>query len=514
MKWATSLKYTFFLIFFIQIIVLLINGSGTYADALRGYEAMRQFEAGGELNVLSYPIVNGEFNFFLSWWSPGQWMVPYFIQILGIENIQYIQAILILLCTSTGLFGFYKLFKCVAFSDQIIWGSLIAIVTNQLFYWHFFLYYGGDLLVFAFLPYFVLFVLKIAKNVSIKNTFFFIILALVGCFLKNSWLIITFAALIYIGANYFKQILSKTTLLLGVSGVIVYGVVYFLILQHGETPGSSVRTGEYMGLTHDVFGDIFYAIGSPFGIFSRISPLIQKAGIHSSLNLNLLGIIPFLGSLYLFYILFKRLSNPYYKFLFYFGSVFLLVMTLLYFLDKAVSYEMRHFAPIGFLFFPVIFQWIVESRFIKFFITIVALICLLDLALFAVQIKRIESSHSFVGEYKMLNHEVELINLVKEWDENTENGILISEEVWFPVHFVKHNAKISLNSTSDDRWGVNSGMELTKKAFVRLDKIGENQDNMLLVVTTNNLMGLEHNEKSKIIYQNKSFTIISYIREE
>jgi len=514
MKWTTSLKYTFFLIFFIQVIVLLINGSGTYADALRGFEAMNQFEAGGELNVLSYPIVNGEFSFFLSWWAPGQWMLPYFIQKLGIENIQYIQAILILLCTSAGLFGFYKLFKFASFSDQIVWGSLIAIVTNQLFYWHFFLYYGGDLLVFSFLPYFVLFVFKLARKVSVKNIIFFVLLALIGCFLKNSWIIVTFAALVFVGANYFKLIFSKTTLLLGFSGVIVYGVVYFLFLQHGETPGNSIRTGQYMGLTHDLFGDMFYAFGSPFGVFTRISPIIQKAGIYFSTNLNFLGIIPFLGSLYLFFILFKKWSNSYYKFLFYFGGIFLLIMTMLYFLDRAVSYEMRHFAPIAFLFLPVIFQWIVESKFVKVLTSIVVLICVLDLALFFAQIQRVESAHAFVGDYKMLTNEVELINLVKEWDENTGNGILISEEVWFPIHFVKRNAKISLNSTSDDKWVVNSGMELTKERYVRLDKVSENYDNLLLIVSTNNHDNLKINANSTIIFQSEKFTIISFFKIE
>src|SRR5690606_27820363 len=158
MTFDRLLKPLFFLLFVITIVQYWFFSPVVFADASRGFEAMEQYMAGGNWNSVSYPVVGGDYQYFLSWWTPGQWVFPFLLIKIGVGMNTALQLITTV-ALSVSIFGYYRLFRILDFSSVLVWGSLITIVTNQLFYWHTIMYYGGDLLLLALFPYFDLFLL-------------------------------------------------------------------------------------------------------------------------------------------------------------------------------------------------------------------------------------------------------------------------------------------------------------------------------------------------------------------
>jgi hypothetical protein len=477
-------RFLFFSLLLVQISFVFCYGTTTFADALRGYEVVQQFLLGGSLNTLTYPSVTGDFSFFVSWWSPAQWLFPLGLYKLGITDWQLIQNVLITSFLTLGLYGYYKLFNTLKFSIGIVWFSMLCIVSNQLFYWHVFMYYGGDLFVFAGLPFFILMTLKLKEKLLLYSNYHlfiytvcFVICCLFGFLFKSVWLIFVLAALFYIvySSNLNmdnKHVLYRTLLVTFVSGLIVLLCAYFLFIQYGETPGSSLRTGEYNQLKHDLIGDLTYAIGSPIGVFTRFSPMLQKVASFFQFNLNYLQLLPFIGMI-VFFLKYKVLNKEYTRFLVVFGGAVLFFFTLLFLTNRAVSYEMRHFAPLSFLFFPAFLEWILNFKQKKTAILIIGLLCGFDSLFFGIQTYRIETSHSFFGELKLLNEEVEMLQLIREWDDNTSNGILISDDnYWLPLIGVRRNDKWSgkLNR-EESTFNVYSGIELNKQTVLPLSEL-------------------------------------------
>src|SRR5690606_38729032 len=144
--------------------------------------------------------------------------------------------------------------------------------------------------------------------------------------------------------------------LLFVSGISILGFSYYFFLQHGEAPGSTSRTGEYAGITHDWMGDALTAFSSPVGVFTRLSPFIQKIGTYLELNLNILLALPCVLSLCLLAYMKRNVKTSYSILVFVFAVSLFSVITILYFMNRAISYEMRHFSYVAFLFTPIILQ--------------------------------------------------------------------------------------------------------------------------------------------------------------
>ena len=180
-------------------IVLFLSGSVTMADAYRGYEAMHQFNNEGAWNVLNYPsVTNPESSSYISWWAPGQWMIPWFLMSFGIQSFQTVQFLLIGISLMISLYGYYRLFKALKFSVIVNALSILCIVTNYTFYWQTLMYHGGELFLTALLPYFVLILIKISSFSILKRITVFAGIALLGLFLKNTFFILLICAGIFI----------------------------------------------------------------------------------------------------------------------------------------------------------------------------------------------------------------------------------------------------------------------------------------------------------------------------
>ena len=483
MRLEAKLKILFFTILAIQFATVISGGSVTFADALRGLEAMNQFRDGGQFNWLNYPNTDGAYSFFLSWWTPGQWVIPYLFQGIGITNLQVIQSCLIISMTSIGLWGYYRLFTHAGFSQTIVWLSMLTIVTNQLFYWHFLMYYGGDLLVFVLFPFLIDFTLRIIGRLTLVNVLCFILFGLIGFFFKSSWLLLFFATLVFLWFTAASTIFTINTrrIILLLVGVFVFSAVYYSFIQFGETPGSSERIDVYGGMFHDHMGDWFTAFGTPVGIFSRFTMFIQKLSVNISFNLNGLLLIPLLLSIVLYVSMLKQKRDVYQKLVLIVSLTYFGLMTVLYVLNRAISYEMRHFAIVGFLFIPIIIHRISKSNWKKSGLILCVLISIGDLSLFAVQTYRMEQKHQFIEGYKVPKEEYDLLKCIIEWDNATSDALVVSQEYWRPIHFIRKNDKISVMNLTEKGWEINSGMELTSKKFVDIQALSKSYVKILLI---------------------------------
>ena len=468
-KKSKLLLIRFLIIFLVgsYFLGILTYGTSTFADSLRGYEEMFQFMEGGNWNSLSYPSVyEPEFSYYVAWWSPGQWVFPFLIfDLFGISSIQTIQFILIAVCLILSLFGYNLLFKKFGFSSFISAFSLLCIASNQLFYWHTFLYFGGDLFLLAFFPYFLLFLLHYKENITFTTTILFILLCLFGVFLKNTWLVIALCSSSFI---FFSQktdsILNriKNTLPIITSFCVLYFLVNKFHLSLGETPTSSHDYEGYLGVKNNFIGDISYSLGSPMGIFTRFTFIVQKLPLNyfsNSVFSTILQVIPLLLT-GLFILKFpKKKYSTYFNILLYFCIPFLLFFVFVYLQDNSVSYEMRHFAPISFLFFPGLIVWLTSNKYKLLMVTAITLFCVFDLGLYAISSKKIEETHSFWNQLKLPNEDVKLLSAIEKWDKSYKNGIVIIEDYWLPCIGVRKNEKVVLKQKNNLLYIV-SGMEI------------------------------------------------------
>lgn len=493
------LKISFALIALLLLSVLLFFGTLTFCDALRGFEIWKQYANGANWNTLNYPDVEHPiYSYYVAWWSPAQWMIPAFFKtIFQLSSIQIIQSLTIIFCLILSLIGFKQLFEKLGFKPHIVWLSLLCIITNQVFYWHTLMYYGGDLLLLCFFPYFILGILKISAKLSLKNSLLFVLIVLVGLFLKNTYLVIAACSLSFLFFAY-----QTSSLMARIKHILPFSFIFVLIyilmnhfhLSLGETPGTAHDFEGFSDIKKDLIGDLTYSFGSPFGTFSRYSLILQKLNLMLQIRfswINMLQILPFLLTFVFLYKNYQK-GNPYYNLLVFLALPFFALFTFFNLQNKAVGYEMRHFAPIVFLFFPGIITWMLSSSKKILMSGLIASFCLLDLGLYALSVKKIEQTHSFWKTYKLPNEDVELFNFISNWEKKHPSGLLIVEEYWQLAYAAFNKDKIVLKKKGKELLVV-SGMELEFPDVLKSPvMIYKNHTEALIILQKNGKLDLEH----------------------
>ena len=472
-------------------IVLFLSGSVTMADAYRGYEAMHQFNNEGAWNVLNYPsVTNPESSSYISWWAPGQWMIPWFLMSFGIQSFQTVQFLLIGISLMISLYGYYRLFKALKFSVIVNALSILCIVTNYTFYWQTLMYQGGELFLTALLPYFVLILIKISSFSILKRITVFTGIALLGLFLKNTFFILLICAGIFILFHQNQESLKNRLRFawpLALTFLLIAIPFYVFHLSVNETPSSAIDLEGYFNIPNTYLGDLVYSFSSPIGIFTRFSFLSHRINGMLSDHLrffNVLQLLPFAFMLWFYARSFRLRSEKYHAILIYFCLPFFAAFTIFYLQDKAVSYEMRHFAAIGFLFFPGIIQWAKESKYSKMAGTIILLLCIMDLGIYSQQVNNINEKHVFWNSLKVPAEDGEILSAIENWDGQHENGLILIEDYWQLSIGHWQNDKMVV-AIDDDKVRIVSGMELDHPDYLKnINVLARKYDHILLVGRT------------------------------
>src|ERR1700753_4375932 len=85
-----------------------------FTDPQQGFQVLQSMQLGGGFNNLVAPDqgdISQNYSQFLTWWSPGQYLVPYFFKLISGVNLGQGIAITTLLAEATELAGLYCFFK-------------------------------------------------------------------------------------------------------------------------------------------------------------------------------------------------------------------------------------------------------------------------------------------------------------------------------------------------------------------------------------------------------------------
>ncbi|HEY4195331.1 MAG TPA: hypothetical protein VGM63_07335, partial [Mucilaginibacter sp.] len=341
-------------------VLLFINPPSIFPDPANGFQVMRSMEMGHGFNLMVTP---GQDDFskntseFLTWWSPGQYLVPYAFKLLFGVNTGQASAIVITLCQLLGLAGFYSFFKKIGFTPFISALSILFIACQQFFVVPYVFYNGGEILFFAFIGWF-LYGCIVIKSTGWKLLVFVLLTGWIGFLCKTSVMWMYAGGLLFLWLKLslpYKKISDwiRNGIWIGVPAVIAIVTIYVFFLSKGQNPASAVAG---LKLSLQTF---CYPLASPllsgFSVDDLCHGLIYHTGKPIFTDLQAIIVLIFTAALSLWLVLtiLRRVPNENYRLLvLVFYVVSIVFFSYVYLRQMTISYEARHFRIIGLLVIP------------------------------------------------------------------------------------------------------------------------------------------------------------------
>jgi hypothetical protein len=296
---------------------------------------------------------------FISWWSPGQYLLPYFIQSVLRLNTGHTTALTIAILELCGLAGFYQFFKKIGFTPIIAALSLVFIACQQAFVMPYIFYNGGEILLFGFEGWFLYGCVAIKKP-DLKLLLFVLLSGWLGFFCKSSFIWIYVAGLLclWLRLSAINNKINiprsfKTGLWLAVPAVISLACIYIFFLSKGDNPAAASP-----GIKFD-WQAFSFPLGSPlisgFSVddimhgllYPTFTPMLTPG--HTIIVLVLMAVL----SVVLIACIIRYVpKNDYRLFLLVFYIMSILFFGWAYLRQLTISYEGRHFRIIGILIAP------------------------------------------------------------------------------------------------------------------------------------------------------------------
>lgn len=375
------------LIFFACLLALVLGiltlsvPPGIDPDPCWGFLVMQDIARHAPWNTYITPdplsIANNHYEF-LAWWSPGQYMVPYFFKLLFQLNTAHAVTVTLIVCNILGVTGFYKLFTRLGFSKWVS-AITVAFVACQLFYINSFVYFlGGEPLLFAFLGWFLYGCFGV-KAINWQALLFVFLGGLIGFFAKSSvlWMFAAAVGCIWInvginettntGKTWYNKatlwIWLKNGLLLAIPFVAALAVIYMGYLSKGDNPTSD--TGPLLVLPETFGYPLAAPILSGFSVDELVDGLIYHPEAAKVSYPVAIGMIVLFALACIAFVAFIGKLSPNKKYpvvliLFYvLGTAFFSYM---YIRQATISYEGRHFRMIAMIFMPGFVRLLMKSR--------------------------------------------------------------------------------------------------------------------------------------------------------
>jgi len=440
-------------------ILLFFIPPALFPDPAHGFQVLRCMQLGGGFNNFVAPDqsdIAQNYTEYLTWWSPGQYLVPYLFKLVAGLNTGQAIAITVTLAQLCGIGGFYCFFKKIGFSPVIAAVSIIVIVCQQAFVVPFVYYNGGEVLLFAFEGWF-LYGCASLKKPGVVLVLFVLVSGWVGFFCKSSFLWMYTAGLgcllIRLTSNH-RTILEwiKKGTWIAVPAALSLLVIYVCFISKGESPASSA-TG--FKITAETFS---FPLASPilsgFSVDDLVHGLIYHTGkplFDPAWSIAILIALAILGLL-LMLSLVRNVPNSNYR-------VYLVVFYLLAFVffgfaylhQVNISYEARHFRIIGILIVPGIIYLV--SKFtasLKLFFAFIFAGLAYTSVVYVVKGYKINSDNAHgISGIAQPNIDQQSLNNVMKLDRENKNAtfVFISDDIGLEV---LHNRIINLEPIGDD----------------------------------------------------------------
>jgi len=354
---ATAIHVLTGLIILVYTISIAIVGPSMYADQGTGFLVLEAMKRGGPFNSMPMPDpadIARDLDFFVAWWSPGQYLVPGLFEALGFNLGQAI-TLTVALCSALGLVGLHFLYRSWGFPPLSIAITLLVVAGGRLFSHQFAYYGGGEIILFALTPWFLLLLFRMRDFSPGQALCVFAAIAVLTV-AKLSGLVLAVASIaalqiVDLGSDRPGKLRRLVT-----AGVMlaVFGIAFKLLwLSRGETPTThslAVFSPERL-LTHAIPSFV-----APFTSILSIGDFMAATLMHPKYGVGIVNTrAPFYLVLaipvaFLAYFVGRQIwrSHPdYFRFTAALTVVFALIMTAVFVRGGEVSMEDRHFRQIG-----------------------------------------------------------------------------------------------------------------------------------------------------------------------
>jgi len=341
-------------------IVLFLIPPALFTDPSQGFQVLQSMQHGGGFNNLVAPDqgdIAQNYTQFLTWWSPGQYLVPYFFQLVTGLNLAHGIVIATILAELLGLTGLFYFFRKIGFTPLIASVSLLFIVSQVVFMVPHIFYSGGEILLFAFEGWF-LYGCVALKQADWKLFLFVLLAGFVGFFLKSSFLWMYGAGLICLWIRQADRERSlakwvKNAFWVGLPAIIAIAVIDHYYIAKGDSP---ITGASGLKLTAETFT---YPLASPvlsgFSLDDMLNGLVDHFGkpLFSQQWALIILVAAALLSIALVWFIIRRVANNNYRlFVVVFYGVAVLFFGISYLRQLNISMEARHFRIIGLLITP------------------------------------------------------------------------------------------------------------------------------------------------------------------
>jgi hypothetical protein len=444
----------------VMAIMLFPIPPALFPDPANGFQVLRSMHLGGGFNNFVAPDqsdISQDYTEYLTWWSPGQYLVPYFFKLITAVNLGQAMAITVTLCSAIGLAGFYIFFKKIGFTPLISAISIAFIFFQVAFFVPYVYYNGGEILLFSFEGWFLYGCASFDKP-GIKVALFVLLAGWIGFFFKSSFIWIYVAGLLCLWIKICvnrKGILEwvKKGLWVGVPAVLSLGAIYVFFLSKGQSPASASLG---IKLTAETFS---FPLASPilsgFSIDDFAHGLIYHFGVtifSPAWSVAILVLLAFV-SVWLIITIMRRVNQTDYRlFLIVFYLVALVFFAFAYLRQLNISYEPRHFRILGILIVPGMVWLVFRSRVVyKIFFGLI----FLGIAAYSVHYvytgfysNQTISAHGETG-IAQPNIDQQSLNKVIQLDKENKNAVFvfISNDIGLEV---LHNRIITLPVIGND----------------------------------------------------------------
>lgn len=440
-------------------ILIFLSPPALFPDPADGFKVMRSMEMGGGFNQWVTPNpddLTKNSTQFLTWWSPGQYMVPYIFKLIFGINTGQAAALTITLCQLLGLWGFYKFFKKIGFSSTIAAASMFVIACQQFFILPYVYYPGGELLLFGFLGWF-LYGCTAFKSPGLLMAVFVLASGILGFFCKSSimWMFLAGLLFLWIRLSSKKPLSDwiKNGLWIGVPAIVAIATIWVSFLSKGQNP-ASISSGIKFTLKA-----LTFPLASPllagFSVDDICNGLIfhNDKPIFSDTGALILIAALALVSVWLIWLILKKVPDPNYKLfirVFYLASLVFFIQV--YLRQMLISYEARHFRIIGLMIIPGIIYLVSKSATVYRvpFVIIVVGIAITSV----IYVVRGYTYNKNIGAHGASGFtergiDQKALNQVMALDDQNTNAIFVFVSESMPLE-IKHNRVISLPAISDD----------------------------------------------------------------
>ena len=232
------------------------------SDSGVGLLALRSMLDGGAFNCITVPDpanIARDVAIFLTWWSPGQYLVPGSFVWLG-TSYGLALSLTALIATLIGVLGWIQVARSFAVGSFVLFNFVLGLTTFAYITLPFQLYWGGELLLFATAPW-SLYAMRWSANKSPLLCFAISLLSAVLLFFAKLTGLIVFAAnvLAISSINIIKQRgLDTSTIAMWVASAI--GAFCFMMfwVSRGSVPvGGSTMPFSWLPIWFSVTGAAF-----------------------------------------------------------------------------------------------------------------------------------------------------------------------------------------------------------------------------------------------------------------